>query len=146
MQKTILITGSTDGIGLAAACKLAHFGHRVLLHGRNATKLARAVEQLSTEPENGTIETFLADLSKMQEVKALADAVADKHDRIDVLINNAGIFRTSKPRTDDGLDVRFAVNTIAPLSAHPAADATALCNRKNSSSGDQPLIRSPGTG
>jgi NAD(P)-dependent dehydrogenase (short-subunit alcohol dehydrogenase family) len=114
MQKTILITGSTDGIGLEAAKTLASMGHHLLLHGRNPAKLEQATNMVSELADGGNVESYLADLSKMAQVEPLAQAVMGNHDRLDVLINNAGIFKTPDPITDDGLDVRFAVNTIAP--------------------------------
>ena len=112
-RKTILITGSTDGIGLATAKKLFALGHTVLLHGRNGTKLA-AAEQTLRVAGSGQTESFTADLSRLAEVETLASAVAEKHAVLDVLINNAGVFSVPEPRTSDGLDVRFVVNTIAP--------------------------------
>lgn len=114
MPKTILITGSTDGIGLATAEMLASQGHDVLLHGRNLSKLENAEKKLAALPGGGRIESYVADLSRMADVKALAKAVAEKHAQLDVLINNAGIYNTSSPVTQDGLDVRFVVNAIAP--------------------------------
>ncbi|MDV7145858.1 SDR family NAD(P)-dependent oxidoreductase [Tropicimonas sp. TH_r6] len=113
-MRIILITGATDGIGLETARMLAGSGHKLLLHGRNPKKLeagARAIAEISgAEP----VETYLADLSDMKQTAALADAVSAKHDRLDVLINNAGVLATPKPITADGLDIRFAVNTLAP--------------------------------
>ncbi len=114
MQKTILITGSTDGIGLETAKALAAIGHHVLLHGRNPAKLEKAASMVSGLADGGNVENYLADLSRLDDVEALAKAVMEKHDSLDVLINNAGIFKTPGPLTDDGLDVRFEVNTIAP--------------------------------
>ncbi|UTW12750.1 SDR family NAD(P)-dependent oxidoreductase [Marinobacterium rhizophilum] len=114
MQKTLLITGSTDGIGLEAAKLLASQGHRVLLHGRSQNKLDAAAQVLAAVPGAGPVECYLADLSKLADVDRLARTLAQKHQRLDCLINNAGIFRTRDTRTEDGLDVRFAVNTIAP--------------------------------
>lgn len=112
MPKTILITGSTDGLGLETARRLAAAGHRVLLHGRSRAKLDDAEQALAALP--GAIETYLADLSRIEEIEAMSRDVAAKHDRLDVLINNAGVYRVAAPRTANGLDVRFAVNTIAP--------------------------------
>ena len=112
MSKTVLITGSTDGIGRETATMLASAGHRVLLHGRSPEKLERTAEALAELP--GEVETFAADLSRTAEVEALASAVAARHDALDVLINNAGVFAVPDPVTPDGLDARFAVNTIAP--------------------------------
>jgi len=114
MQKTILITGSTDGRGLETAKTLATMGHNVLFHGRNPAKLEKAVSLISELADGGNVKSYLADLSKMAEVDALAQAVVGNHDSLDVLINNAGILKTSNPITDDGLDVRFSVNVVAP--------------------------------
>lgn len=114
MQKKILITGSTDGIGLETAKMLVSAGHHVLLHGRNPAKLEDVEKALSALPDGGPVESHVADLSDMADVAALAAAVADRHATLDVLINNAGVYKTPDPITRDGLDVRFAVNTIAP--------------------------------
>ena len=114
MQKTILVTGSTDGIGLETAQLLVSQGHNVLLHGRSPAKLENVAKTLSALPDGGRVESYVSDLSRMAEVEALAKAVAEKHAKLDVLINNAGVFNTPDPITSDGLDVRFVVNTIAP--------------------------------
>ncbi len=114
MPKIILITGSTDGIGLETAQMLVSLGHHVLLHGRKPAKLKDVESALSELPGEGRVESYLADFSRMADVEALAKAVAERHSELDVLINNAGIFRTPNPITQDGLDVRFAVNTLAP--------------------------------
>ena len=114
MQKTILLTGSTDGIGLETARMLVSLGHNVLLHGRNPVKLEEVEKTLSALPDGGRVECYVSDLSCMSNVEAFAKTVAERHERLDVLINNAGIFKVSNPMTPDGLDVRFAVNTIAP--------------------------------
>ncbi len=113
-MKTILVTGATDGIGLATARALAERGHRVLLHGRNPAKLEATESEFATLDGSGPVENYVADLSRMSEVEALAAAVAARHRRLDVLINNAGVFKTKDTVTPDGLDVRFAVNTLAP--------------------------------
>jgi len=97
MSKTILITGSTDGIGLDVAKTLAERGHNILEHA--------ALE---------SSESYIADLSHLISVQSLATEIATKHNHLDILINNAGVFKTGKPITKDGLDIRFVVNTIAP--------------------------------
>ncbi len=109
MSKTILITGSTDGIGLLTAQTLAADGHKILLHGRNAAKLEAAAKAVG-----GTPEQYMADLSIMADVHALAKDIRAKHGEIDVLINNAGILKAPKTVTEDGFDIRFMVNTFAP--------------------------------
>ena len=114
MKKTILITGSTDGIGLETAKILVSQGHRVLLHGRNPEKLDEVERTLSGLPGGGRVESYVADLSRMTDVEAFAKAVTERHTQLDVLINNAGVYKTPEPITQEGLDVRFAVNTLAP--------------------------------
>lgn len=114
MQKTILITGSTDGIGLETAKILVSQGHHLLLHGRNPQKLNKVEKMLSELPGSGRVESYLSDLSYMADVEALAVAVAARHSKIDGLINNAGVYNSANIVTKDGLDLRFAVNTIAP--------------------------------
>lgn len=114
MTKTILITGSTDGIGLETAKVLVGSGHKVLIHGRSNAKLANTETTLSRISGAKAIETYRADLSQVSEVEVLATAVAEKHSKLDVLINNAGVFKTPNPLTQDGFDLRFIVNTVAP--------------------------------
>jgi NAD(P)-dependent dehydrogenase (short-subunit alcohol dehydrogenase family) len=111
-MSTIMITGATDGIGLETAKHLATLGHRLVLHGRNPSRLDDARRAVEAHRDGSVLATELGDLSKLADVDALADSVADLG--IGVLINNAGVLRTDHPITDDGLDVRFVVNTIAP--------------------------------
>ncbi len=112
--KVILLTGATDGIGLETATRLAALGHQLLLHGRSEAKLEAAVEAVRSTNPDANVETFLADLSDLAAVDALAAAIAERPGPLDVIINNAGVLKTSAPRTADGLDLRFVVNTLAP--------------------------------
>lgn len=109
MTKTILITGSTDGIGQVTAKMLSEQGHKVILHGRSADKIAAAADEIG-----GNVESFQADLSKIADVESLATAIMEKHDTLDALINNAGVLKTPHTKTAEGLDTRFMVNTLAP--------------------------------
>ncbi|WP_277207093.1 SDR family NAD(P)-dependent oxidoreductase [Vibrio misgurnus] len=114
MLKTILITGATDGIGLATARKLVSYGHRVLLHGRDEKKLSASQQSLSSLARSAVIETYLADLSQHEQVDALTQAISDKHKKLDVVINNAGVFKPTPALTTDQLDMCFVINTLAP--------------------------------
>lgn len=109
MSKKILITGSTDGIGLLTAKTLSSSGHTVLLHGRNKIKLDKAQKEVGGESDS-----YIADLSRMEDVHALAASVSKQHSQLDVIINNAGILKAGETQTADGYDVRFMVNTFAP--------------------------------
>ncbi len=113
-KQTILITGSTDGIGLEAAKLLRAGGHNVLLHGRNDAKVETVRKQLSAIQADGSLESYVADLSKPSQVVRLAEDIAQNHESLDVLVNNAGVLKASNTISPDGLDVRFVVNTIAP--------------------------------
>ncbi|BCL73196.1 oxidoreductase [Vibrio nigripulchritudo] len=114
MKKTILLTGATDGIGLETAKMLYSEGHHVLLHGRNPSKLADAESLLSSLGGEGSFERYVADLSTISGVKVLIRDIKNKHSHLDVVINNAGVYTTPHTDTEDGLDIRFAVNTYAP--------------------------------
>lgn len=114
MHKTILITGATDGIGLETARMLAQQGHHILIHGRNPTKLNKVKTGLSRLCKNAVIDSYIADLSSLAEVKTLAQQIREEHQQLDVLINNAGVYKVSEITTAENLDVRFVVNTIAP--------------------------------
>lgn len=114
MKKIILITGATDGIGLETAKALLSQGHHVLLHGRNVQKLTKVEQQLTDQFATAELETYVADLSRIGDVYQLIEDINQRHDQLDVLINNAGVFNSPNPITLDGLDVRFVVNTLAP--------------------------------
>ncbi|MGW4074189.1 SDR family NAD(P)-dependent oxidoreductase [Streptomyces asiaticus] len=111
-MKTILITGASDGLGRALAEALAESGHRLLLHGRNPERLKSVAEATGGE-------VFRADLSSLAATKRLAAAIAAGHDRLDVLVNNAGVgFRkasTERQTSIDGYELRLAVNYLAPV-------------------------------
>lgn len=112
--KTILVTGSTDGVGRLVAERLAANGAHVLVHGRDPARgesLVAAIEKAG----KGKATLYLADLSSMGEVRRLAKAVLAANKRIEVLINNAGIGFAPPGRqvTADGYELRFAVNYLA---------------------------------
>lgn len=114
MSKTILITGSTDGIGKLAALKMAKEGHKIYLHGRNSEKLAKVISELKSETGNEDVQGFVADFSDLNEVKKMADEIKEKIPSLDVLINNAGVFKSPQALTANGTDIRMVVNYYAP--------------------------------
>jgi NAD(P)-dependent dehydrogenase (short-subunit alcohol dehydrogenase family) len=117
-QQTILITGATDGLGRALASELASAGATVLIHGRDETRGRQAIAELETATGNGKVGWLQADLSSLEEVRALARRVAAQCERLDVLVNNAGIGTTlpgegRRLESEDGYELRFAVNYLA---------------------------------
>jgi NAD(P)-dependent dehydrogenase (short-subunit alcohol dehydrogenase family) len=114
-QQTILVTGSTDGIGKITALLLAKQGAHVLIHGRNAEKLDKVGKELKDASGNQKIDGFIADLSSLAQVRRLAEEVMAKHAGLDVLINNAGVGYVDPRYSKDGYELRFAVNYLAPF-------------------------------
>jgi NAD(P)-dependent dehydrogenase (short-subunit alcohol dehydrogenase family) len=115
VKKTILVTGSTDGIGKATAKALAKQGHRVLVHGRDAGKGRAALAEIGKEAESGDLDLFTADLSSIDGIRGFASDVGDRYERLDVLLNNAGVYMADRVLTKDGLETTFSVNLLAPF-------------------------------
>ena len=111
--KTVLVTGATDGIGKATAEGLARLGARVLVHGRDAGRVAAAVKLVAAAGSGGA-EGLVADLSVQAEVRRLA-AEAAAAGRLEVLVNNAGVFMSERRVTADGVETTLAVNVLAPF-------------------------------
>jgi NAD(P)-dependent dehydrogenase (short-subunit alcohol dehydrogenase family) len=108
MPRTIIITGASDGIGAAAARQLAHAGHQLVLVGRSPER-TEAVARSINAP------FYLADFTRLDEVRRLAAELDAALPRIDVLANNAGGVFDSRRVTDDGFEVTFQVNHLAPF-------------------------------
>ncbi|HXU72348.1 MAG TPA: SDR family NAD(P)-dependent oxidoreductase [Polyangia bacterium] len=120
-MKTILVTGSTDGIGREAARVLVGRGERLLVHGRTRDKAERAAKELGGEP---VVEPVAGDFGGLDEVRALAAEVARRAPRLDVLVNNAGIYAGRRGVSADGFELTLAVNQLAPfLLTHLLIDA-----------------------
>lgn len=120
MQKTmsgkvVLVTGATDGIGRQTALQLALMGADVLVHGRSNARLAEAAEWLARSAGVAVPKVLKADLASLADVRRLAAEAADAHGRLDVLVNNAGVYMTSRSLTVDGFETTFAVNHLAPF-------------------------------
>ncbi|OAN64364.1 short-chain dehydrogenase [Balneola sp. EhC07] len=113
-MRTILITGSTDGIGKLAATKLAKNGHQIILHGRNSEKLENTISEIKEITNNDRVSGFVSDLSDFDSIKKMIANISNEFSSIDVLINNAGVLKSSIEQNQDGLDMRFAVNYLAP--------------------------------
>jgi len=90
-RKTIMITGSTDGIGKQAALELSELGARVILHGRNRSKVKQVLQEIEQKTDNDKLDFFMADLSSLQQIRRMSAEIRRKYSRLDVLINNAGV-------------------------------------------------------
>ena len=113
--KTVLITGGTSGIGKATAVALAAMGADVVVTGRDPERGERAVEEIRGESTGGSVELMLADLALQAEVRRLAEEFGGRHDRLDVLVNNAGLVQSTRTETPDGIETTLAVNHLAPF-------------------------------
>jgi NAD(P)-dependent dehydrogenase (short-subunit alcohol dehydrogenase family) len=111
--KTCLVTGATAGIGYVTARELTRAGGRVLIVARNAEKGAEAARRIAEETGSGGVEALAADLSSQAEVRSLAREVKGRVDRLDVLINNAGVILLDRRESVDGIEATFAVNHLA---------------------------------
>ena len=119
-NKTILVTGATDGIGNGVALELARKSAHVLLHGRDPDRLAKTLADIKAQTHSDKLETYVADFSSLKNVRQLAKNITERHQHIDVLINNAGIGRGPRgqqPReiSQDHFELRFQVNHLAPF-------------------------------
>ena len=113
--KVVLITGGTSGIGRAAATSLAAMGAEVVVSGRNRERGEAALREIRDASGNEKVSLILADLSVQAEVRALAEEFRQSHDRLDVLVNNAGLIQSKRTETPDGLELTLAVNHLAPF-------------------------------
>ena len=103
-----MITGASGGIGAEAARRLADLGATVAVVGRSPEKTAAVARQVGAEP-------LIADFARLDDVRTLADTLLDRYPRIDVLANNAGVVLPRRIRTEDGHDLMFQVNYLAPF-------------------------------
>lgn len=111
---TALVTGGTDGIGRETALALGRLGATVLVHGRDRTKGEQVVERLR-ETGTGGAELYLASFERVDAVEELAHTIESEHDRLDVLVNNAGGYFGEGALTPAGIERTFAVNHLAPF-------------------------------
>jgi len=113
--KTVLITGATHGIGRATAMGLAELGAHTVLVARDAGKGQRTVEEIRARTGNENVDVLIADLSAQSSVRHLAGQVQSRYPRLDVLVNNVGVFLATRRVTADGLEYTFALNHLAPF-------------------------------
>ena len=114
-RKTILITGSTDGIGKQTALELAKLGAHVIIHGRNLSKCKSVLEEIKKVTKNQNLEFIVGDLSSLSQIRELTNQFNSNFKELHVLINNAGVYETEKRYSEDRFEMTFAVNYLAPF-------------------------------
>jgi len=114
-ERIALVTGATAGIGLETALGLARQGFRVVIAGRDAGRLETARRSVAARAGSSAIETALGDFASLAAVRALAAEVLARHDRLDLLVNNAGLIAPRVEMSADGYELTIAVNHLAPF-------------------------------
>ena len=116
-DEVVLITGATAGLGQAVVSALAANGATVLVHGRDQVRGEAVVAALRQATGNDRVAFYSADLASLAAVRRLTERVSAEHERLTVLVNNAGVGRGGSPRqlSVDGYELRFAVNYLAPV-------------------------------
>jgi len=112
--QVMIVTGATNGIGQAAAIELARRGHHVGIVARNPKKADATVLRMQAVSRGAPVDVFIGDLSLMADTRKVAAEILDRHEHIDVLINNAGIQLNEQRATSEGLPELIAVNYLAP--------------------------------
>ena len=110
--KTVIVTGSSSGIGYEAARVLANKDAKVIVAVRNIEKGANAKEKILNQNESADVEVMKIDLSDLSSVKSFADEFNKKHDKLDILINNAGVMIPPYSKTKDGFELQFGTNHL----------------------------------
>jgi NAD(P)-dependent dehydrogenase (short-subunit alcohol dehydrogenase family) len=112
-DKTILVTGATDGLGRRVAQELAARGATVLLHGRSEERLEATLKEVREHTGSEKLHCYLADFSSLGQVRRLAERVLSEHVQLNVLVNNAGIIAHECKESEDGYELTFAVNYLS---------------------------------
>jgi NAD(P)-dependent dehydrogenase (short-subunit alcohol dehydrogenase family) len=115
MTRTVLVTGSTDGIGRQTARQLAAGGMKVIVHGRSRPKVDAAIATLREELPGAELDGVAFDIGSLAGVRRGAEAIAKVAPELHVLVNNAGIFATERVVTDEGFEMTFVVNYLGPF-------------------------------
>jgi len=115
MKQSILITGSTDGIGKETAKKLATSGYMVAIHGRNEDLVKKTLDEIKDQTGNSEITGYTSDFESLKEVAQMADRINKDFKKLDIFINNAGVFLKQRQLTPDGYEKTFQINHLAPF-------------------------------
>lgn len=146
-SRTVVITGGTGGIGFQSAIGIAKTGARVIITGRNRERGEIAVQQIIDETGNAGVELVVGEVSSIAGIDDLAQALLGRVECIDTLVNNAGYLGSSLEYNDDGVEMHFAVNVLAPWRLTwqllPALKAAENARVLNITGGDKPAPIDP---
>ena len=112
-NKVCLITGATSGIGKETAVALAKIGSTIIVNGKDEKRGEETIAEIKRISGNENVELMIANLSSLNEVRKFAGKLKAKYDKLDVLINNAAVFYTSRNLSIDGIEMQFAVNHLS---------------------------------
>ncbi len=112
-MKTILVTGSTDGIGKQTALELSAQGARVIVHGRSEERAAQTAAEIASTTGKD-VDFVTGDYASLAQVRVMANALLEKAARLDVLVNNAGTYMGERRLTEDGYEMTWQINHLAP--------------------------------
>ena len=114
--KVCVVTGANSGIGKETALSLAHMGATVVLVCRSESRGSKALAEIKQRSGNDSVSLLLADFSSQRQVREVTGAILEQFDRLDVLVNNAGVTPWQwRAAAEDGLELTFAVNHLAPF-------------------------------
>ncbi len=110
---SILITGSTDGIGKETAFKLAYRGEKVIIHGKDEEKCIKVMENIKSKSNNSEVYYICSDLSEVDNIYLMSEKILNKFSDLNILINNAGVFKSMREVNSKGIELTFMINYLA---------------------------------
>ncbi|UCG43580.1 MAG: SDR family NAD(P)-dependent oxidoreductase [candidate division WOR-3 bacterium] len=113
--KHCLVTGANSGLGLAVSKKLAGMGANTILVCRSRAKGEAALQEIKRETPDASLELMTCDLSSMKSIRSFLDEFRSRHSKLDVLFNNAAVMKQKRTLTEDGFEMMFQVNYLAPF-------------------------------
>lgn len=113
--KHCLVTGASSGLGLSVSMKLAKRGAHVILLCRDSKKGKKAIEAIKEEISNASIELMLCDFTSMTSIRQFIEQFKEKHTKLDILFNNAAVMKRKRTVTEDGFEMMYQVNYLAPF-------------------------------
>src|SRR5512138_895165 len=114
-NKVFVVTGVTSGIGKALAAAIAQTGETLVMIARDADRGSAVLKEIALKSQNPNIDLQLCDLSVLSSVRNVAEIIRSRYDKVNVLVNNAGVYRRTRQVTVDGFEEMFAANYLGPF-------------------------------